>query len=60
MSSLGWTCGGCGGDEGNIKEAVNLQPGFFSKFSSSDEMMRAVEEMTKAEAEKVDAEVVLA
>ena len=57
---LGWTCGGCGGDGGKIKEAVNLQPGLCSRFSSSDETMRAVEEMADTEAEKVDAEVVLA
>ena len=37
-----------------------MQPELFSRFSSSDDMMRAVEEMPKAKAEKVDAEVVLA
>ena len=63
MSSLGWTCGGCGGDVGKINEVVkeeqwrsNLQAEFFSMISSLDEMLRAVEEMTKAGAEKVDAE----
>ena len=60
LISFGWTCGGCGGDEGKTKEAVNLQPGFFSRFSSPDEMMCAAEEMTKTEAEKVDTEVALA
>ena len=39
---------------------IQLRPRFFSKFSSSDEMMRAAEEMTKAGADKVETEIALA
>ena len=39
---------------------IQVQPGFFARFSSSDEMMRAAEEMTKAGADKVETEIALA
>ena len=54
---------GCGGGECRVKEVEGkkalLIPGFFNRFSTSDEAVRAAEEMAKARAEKVDAEIAL-
>ena len=59
--TLDWTCGGCGGDECRIEEVEEKKAlpvvGFFSSFSTCEEMVRALEaqkEKTEKDEPKVE------